>query len=218
MPIRQTDKGWYWGSKGPFKTKKKALAVQGGAYASGYKESREHLTKEVLVEFVDEVMGDLDPMQGGWGGVTGRGQKKHKPTPSVERAEDAFIGSVLGHRYASLDYKEQVALEQKLKKVINDAIDAELENFTPTSLDEEKWGKAQGRDYSKEKKTAGDPKNIERKRARRAAEKAGRVSKGDGKDVHHPKGYSGDSPTQVMSQSQNRGMAGEGGRKKGSSN
>ena len=136
MPIRQTDKGWYWGSKGPFKTKKKALAVQGAAYASGYKGQHESLTKEVLVGLIDEV------------------------------------------------------------------------------LNETKWGKAQGRDYSKEKKTAGDPKNIERKRARRAAEKDGRVSKGDGKDVHHPKGYSGDSPTRVMSRSANRGMADEGGRKK----
>ena len=139
MPIRQTDKGWYWGSKGPFETKKKALAVQGAAYASGYKGQHESLTKEVLVGLIDEV------------------------------------------------------------------------------LNETKWGKAQGRDYSKEKKTAGDSKNIARKRARRAAEKSGRVNKGDGKDVHHPKGYSDGSPTQVMSQSANRGMADEGGRKKGTS-
>ena len=37
MPIRRTSKGWYWGSKGPFKTKNKALQVQKAAYASGYK-------------------------------------------------------------------------------------------------------------------------------------------------------------------------------------
>jgi len=214
MPIRQTDKGWYWGSKGPFKTKKKALAVQGGAYASGYKESREHLTKEVLVEFVDEVMGDLDPMQGGWGGVTGRGQKKHKPTPSVERAEDAFIGSVLGHRYASLDYKEQVALEQKLKKVINDAIDAELDNFERTPVYEEREYGPGSYDYKFAHKPENKRKHAARNRANRAAVKAGRKKVGDGKDVHHPKGHSDSSPTQVMPQSQNRGMEGEGGRKK----
>ena len=38
MPIRKTDKGWYWGSKGPFDTKTKAQAVARAAYASGYRE------------------------------------------------------------------------------------------------------------------------------------------------------------------------------------
>lgn len=38
MPIRKTDKGWYWGSKGPFDTKAKAQAVARAAYASGYRE------------------------------------------------------------------------------------------------------------------------------------------------------------------------------------
>jgi uncharacterized protein len=37
MPIRRTAKGWYWGSKGPFKTKAKARQVERAAYASGYK-------------------------------------------------------------------------------------------------------------------------------------------------------------------------------------
>ncbi len=39
MPIVKTDKGWYWGSKEPFKTKGDALAVARGAYAHGYKEN-----------------------------------------------------------------------------------------------------------------------------------------------------------------------------------
>lgn len=38
MPIRHTDKGWYWGGQGPFDTKAKALAVARAAHASGYKE------------------------------------------------------------------------------------------------------------------------------------------------------------------------------------
>lgn len=38
MPIRQTDKGWFWGSQGPFSTKAKAQAVARAAYASGYRE------------------------------------------------------------------------------------------------------------------------------------------------------------------------------------
>lgn len=37
MPIRKTAKGWMWGSKGPFPTKKKAEEVAKAAYSSGYK-------------------------------------------------------------------------------------------------------------------------------------------------------------------------------------
>ena len=40
MPIRKTSRGWYWGPKGPFKTKRKALDVQKAAYASGYKKKK----------------------------------------------------------------------------------------------------------------------------------------------------------------------------------
>ena len=36
MPINRKDDGWYWGSKGPFKSKDKAEEVQRAAYASGY--------------------------------------------------------------------------------------------------------------------------------------------------------------------------------------
>ena len=38
MPIRKTDKGYYWGSKGPFATRAQAVRVAAAAYASGYKE------------------------------------------------------------------------------------------------------------------------------------------------------------------------------------
>ena len=40
MPIRHTDKGWYWGSNGPFKSRKKAEAVRRAAYANGYRGSK----------------------------------------------------------------------------------------------------------------------------------------------------------------------------------
>ena len=65
---------------------------------------------------------------------------------------------------------------------------SELEKIVEQVISEQKWGKKQGRDYSKEKKTAGDPKNIARKQARRDAEKKGLVKPGDGKHVHHPNG------------------------------
>lgn len=38
MPLRKVKGGWMWGSKGPFPTQAKALAVARAAYASGYKE------------------------------------------------------------------------------------------------------------------------------------------------------------------------------------
>jgi hypothetical protein len=37
MPVRKGKGGWYWGSKGPFKTKKKAQQVGRAAFASGYR-------------------------------------------------------------------------------------------------------------------------------------------------------------------------------------
>ena len=37
MPLVKKQSGWYWGSKGPFPTKAKALSVARAAYASGYK-------------------------------------------------------------------------------------------------------------------------------------------------------------------------------------
>lgn len=46
MPIRHTDKGWYWGSKGPFATKVQAQSVARAAYAHGYKEG-EIMTNEM---------------------------------------------------------------------------------------------------------------------------------------------------------------------------
>jgi len=37
MPLTKRKDGWYWGSKGPFDSKSKALAVARAAYAHGYK-------------------------------------------------------------------------------------------------------------------------------------------------------------------------------------
>jgi hypothetical protein len=37
MPVRKTSEGYFWGTKGPFKTKEQAEAVGRAAYASGYK-------------------------------------------------------------------------------------------------------------------------------------------------------------------------------------
>lgn len=45
MPLVKKQSGWFWGSKGPFDSKAKALTVARAAYAHGYKgESNELLT------------------------------------------------------------------------------------------------------------------------------------------------------------------------------
>jgi len=54
MPFRHTDKGWFWGSKGPFASKAKALQVARAAYASGYKE--EAMEKSAVGEFIGTML------------------------------------------------------------------------------------------------------------------------------------------------------------------
>lgn len=55
MPFRYTDKGWFWGSKGPFPTKAKAIAVATAAHASGFKEESE-MDKNIVGEFVGTLL------------------------------------------------------------------------------------------------------------------------------------------------------------------
>lgn len=55
MPIRHTDKGWYWGSKGPFPTRAKAQQVATAAYSSGYGEENQ-MEKSVVAEFVGTLL------------------------------------------------------------------------------------------------------------------------------------------------------------------
>lgn len=47
MPLVKKQSGWFWGSKGPFDSKTKALAVARAAYAHGYK--GESVTSDTLV-------------------------------------------------------------------------------------------------------------------------------------------------------------------------
>ena len=53
MPFRKTDKGWFWGSSGPYPTKTKAIQVAKAAYASGYKE------KSTMNNIIGEFVGTL---------------------------------------------------------------------------------------------------------------------------------------------------------------
>ena len=55
MPIRKTDKGWFWGSKGPFATKQKAIDVGRAAYANGYKGENE-MADQTVVNFASTML------------------------------------------------------------------------------------------------------------------------------------------------------------------
>lgn len=54
MPIKHTDKGWFWGSKGPFATKAQAASVAKAAYSNGYK--GESIMNNVCPSFVLSLM------------------------------------------------------------------------------------------------------------------------------------------------------------------
>lgn len=54
MPFRKTDKGWFWGSSGPYPTKTKAIQVARAAHASGYKEESE--MNNIIGEFVGTLL------------------------------------------------------------------------------------------------------------------------------------------------------------------
>ena len=44
MPIKYVkSKGWYWGSKGPFKTREKAMQVMKAAMANGYRPHKKEM-------------------------------------------------------------------------------------------------------------------------------------------------------------------------------
>ena len=54
MPLRKTDKGWFWGSKGPFDSKAKALQVARAAYAHGYEE--QVMDTKPIAEFIGTLL------------------------------------------------------------------------------------------------------------------------------------------------------------------
>ena len=55
MPIQRKPDGWYWGGKGPFKTRAKAQQVATAAYASGYKKES-IMNQETVGEFIGNLL------------------------------------------------------------------------------------------------------------------------------------------------------------------
>lgn len=54
MPISKKSDGWYWGSKGPFDTKQKAIQVGQAAHASGFKE--QIMDKDATAQFISTLL------------------------------------------------------------------------------------------------------------------------------------------------------------------
>ena len=76
MPITKKKDGYYWGSRGPFKTRKKAVQVAQAAYASGYvKKSWKDILKK-------------DPKKG-----TGKKPKGSKRRLFVDDVRETFSSS-----------------------------------------------------------------------------------------------------------------------------
>ena len=60
MPIRHTEKGWYWGSKGPFESRAHAVRVAQAAYSAGYRETEEEFADALkdLIELLISISSD----------------------------------------------------------------------------------------------------------------------------------------------------------------
>ena len=146
------------------------------------------------------------------GDTTIRPQKRMGSEKSVVGSEKTqkVIDELIQTKFKALTIQDL----RKVREQINKAIEDVLNDFELTPVYEEREYGPGSYDYKFAHKPENKRKHAARNRANRAAVKAGRKKVGDGKDVHHPKGHSDSSPTQVMPQSQNRGMADEGGRKK----
>lgn len=55
MPITHDKDGWWWGSKGPFPNKDKALSVARAAHASGYREDKQ-MNKTAIADFISGLL------------------------------------------------------------------------------------------------------------------------------------------------------------------
>ena len=120
MPISERNGKWYWGSKGPFNSRKKAEEVAQAAHASGY----EKLLKEgdggagldglSGVVFTSENAGIFTPTHGG--SKTTRKERKH-----IKRGHDEKRKKLLGKQKKSgVERLEQFVKEgSPIKKAVN---------------------------------------------------------------------------------------------------
>ena len=112
MPVHKKDDGWYWGSKGPFATKQKAIQVGQAAYASGYKEEAQ-MDKELTAQFIGTLLHSATITHFKHWLVTG-------------------VGSDAAHRALGDYYDEIVELVDSLLESIQGAYDELVEPYPPS--------------------------------------------------------------------------------------
>ena len=112
MPVHKKDDGWYWGSKGPFATKQKAIQVGQAAYASGYKEEAQ-MDKELTAQFIGTLLHSATVTHFKHWLVTG-------------------VGSDAAHRALGDYYDEIVELVDSLLESIQGAYDELVEPYPPS--------------------------------------------------------------------------------------
>jgi len=112
MPVHKKDDGWYWGSKGPFATKQKAIQVGQAAYASGYREEAQ-MDKEATAQFIGTLLHSATITHFKHWLVTG-------------------VGSDAAHRALGTYYDEIVDLVDSLLESIQGAYDELVEPYPPS--------------------------------------------------------------------------------------
>ena len=109
MPVHKKDDGWYWGSKGPFPTKQKAIQVGQAAYASGYKEN-EMLDQKATAEFIGVLL--------------------HSATLThLQHFQVTGVGSYAAHVALNTYYDEIVDLVDSLTESIQGAYEQIIEPY-----------------------------------------------------------------------------------------
>jgi hypothetical protein len=112
MPVHRKDDGWYWGGKGPFPSKQKAIQVGQAAYASGYKEEA-MMDKELTAQFIGTLLHSATITHFKHWLVTG-------------------VGSDAAHRALGTYYEEIVDLVDALLESIQGAYDELVEPYPPS--------------------------------------------------------------------------------------
>ena len=110
MPIVKKQDGWYWGSKGPFATKQKAIQVGQAAHASGFKE--EAMEKNIVGEFIGTLL--------------------HSATIAhIKHLQAVGQGSYAKHIALGDYYDEIVSATDSLAEAIQGSIGEIIESYPP---------------------------------------------------------------------------------------
>lgn len=110
MPIVKKADGWWYGSKGPFSTKLKAINVGRAAHASGFKEDESMLDKNATAQFVGTLL--------------------HSATLAhMKHFQVTGVGSDAAHRALAAYYEEIPDLVDSLTESIQGAYEEIIEPY-----------------------------------------------------------------------------------------